>query len=98
MTNDAGLMAVIKKLMAEDKTPQVKEEPKEKMYTLAEVEQAIKDAREDAIKNNSPDLGAPTSGADVLTIDSIKNMSEEQINENWDKVSEVLRQQTREGA
>ena len=47
-------------------------------------------ALSEAIKQNAPDVGAPSTGGSVLTMDAIKQMSEAEINANWEQVSKVL--------
>ena len=51
---------------------------------------ALTEALSNAIKQNAPDVGAPSSGGSVLTLDAVKQMSEAEINANWKQVSKVL--------
>ena len=50
----------------------------------------VKETMTEAMKQNSPNVGAPSNGGDVLDLDAVKRMSQDEINSRWDEVSKVL--------
>lgn len=52
---------------------------------------AVEKAVEERVKGKEPMKKAPASGA--ITLDTIKKMSPEEINKNWDQIQEVIKGQ-----
>lgn len=63
------------------------ESSEEKALTKADVEAIVKEALQKSVPDGAK---APDTQANGLTPDSLKNMTAEQINENWDEVSKTL--------
>ena len=61
-----------------------------KTGTITITQDSLATAIANAIKQNAPDVGAPNTGGQALTMDAIKQMSEAEINANWEQVSKVL--------
>ena len=70
------------------KETQKEDAPKTGAITITQ--DSLATAIASAIKQNAPDVGAPNTGGQALTMDAIKQMSEAEINANWEQVSKVL--------
>ena len=59
----------------------------------AMVKEAIAESVKEQVVQNSPAVGAPSNGGDVLTIEQIQAMDGKEVNDRWEEVSKVLESQ-----
>ena len=92
MKKEDVLKAIADKIKALGSSTEPKEEPTEPEGEQVTPEMVAKMV-EEAVAKNAPPVGAPTGGGNELTLETIKGMTAEQINNNWDKIKPLLESQ-----